>query len=90
MRTPVLIFDFGNVVAHFDYARACEPLAAPLGLTGSQLLERCRERGFTPGDDRWRLEVVTNSLHRVRVSNSSTWAIVCILKKVAPFEDQHP
>ncbi len=48
MRTPVLIFDFGNVVAHFDYARACEPLAAPLGLTGSQLLERCRERGFTP------------------------------------------
>jgi putative hydrolase of the HAD superfamily len=48
MRSPVLIFDFGNVIAHFDYARACEPLAARLGTTGTELLVRLRSRGLTP------------------------------------------
>src|SRR4051794_12037379 len=47
-RTPALIFDFGNVVAHFDYARACETLGRPLGLSGVAFLERARELGFSP------------------------------------------
>ncbi len=46
-RLPALIFDFGNVVAFFDYARACESLGRRLGLTGNAFLERLRERGLT-------------------------------------------
>jgi putative hydrolase of the HAD superfamily len=46
MRLPVLIFDFGNVVAHFDYARACAPLGASLGITGAALLDQIRSRGL--------------------------------------------
>ena len=30
-RSPALIFDFGNVVAHFDYREACARLSRPLG-----------------------------------------------------------
>jgi putative hydrolase of the HAD superfamily len=47
-RTPALIFDFGNVVAHFDYRKACETLGRPLGLSGAALLERARGLGFSP------------------------------------------
>ncbi len=47
-RTPVLIFDFGNVVAHFDYQKACATLGRPLGLSGEALLERARGLGFSP------------------------------------------
>jgi FMN phosphatase YigB (HAD superfamily) len=46
--TPALIFDFGNVVAFFDYRRACEALGAPLGLSGAALLDRVRAAGFAP------------------------------------------
>ncbi len=48
VRRPALIFDFGNVVAHFDYARACEALGAPLGLTGEAFMDRVRDLGFSP------------------------------------------
>jgi glucose-1-phosphatase len=47
-RTPALIFDFGNVVAFFDYRKACETLGRPLGLTGEAFLERARGLGLTP------------------------------------------
>jgi glucose-1-phosphatase len=47
MRRPALIFDFGNVVAHFDYARAASKLGARLGLSGEELLERLRPLGFS-------------------------------------------
>lgn len=47
-RRPALIFDFGNVVAHFDYARACAVLGQAHGLTGPELLERARARGLNP------------------------------------------
>src|SRR5262245_27561515 len=46
-RTPALIFDFGNVVAHFDYRKACATLGRPLGLSGEAVLERARGRGFS-------------------------------------------
>jgi putative hydrolase of the HAD superfamily len=47
-RTPALIFDFGNVVAHFDYRKACARLGRPRGLSGEALLERARGLGFSP------------------------------------------
>jgi putative hydrolase of the HAD superfamily len=47
-RTPALIFDFGNVVAHFDYRLACARLAKPLGISGEDLLEQVRGLGFSP------------------------------------------
>src|SRR5436305_14203973 len=47
MRRPALIFDFGNVVAHFDYRKAASDLGARLGLTGEELLERLRPLGFS-------------------------------------------
>ncbi|WP_406696070.1 HAD family phosphatase [Singulisphaera sp. Ch08] len=43
---PVLIFDFGNVVAYFDYRKACDVLGRPLGLSGEALLELARSRNF--------------------------------------------
>lgn len=43
---PALIFDFGNVVAHFDYARAGDRLGRSLGLSGQEFLCRAREGGF--------------------------------------------
>jgi putative hydrolase of the HAD superfamily len=46
-RCPALIFDFGNVVAHFDYTRAAERVGRPLGISGEELLARVRAKGFT-------------------------------------------
>lgn len=46
-RRPALIFDFGNVVAHFDYMKACDRLAARLGMTGKDLLARAVSAGFS-------------------------------------------
>ncbi|SIO62067.1 putative hydrolase of the HAD superfamily [Singulisphaera sp. GP187] len=43
---PVLIFDFGNVVAYFDYQKACDVLGRPFGLSGADLLERARTRNY--------------------------------------------
>lgn len=45
-RTPALIFDFGNVIAHFDYRQACAILGARVGMTGDEFLARVRTRGF--------------------------------------------
>ena len=47
MRRPALIFDFGNVVAHFDYRKAASKLGARLGLSGEELLDRLRPLGFS-------------------------------------------
>ena len=47
-RTPALIFDFGNVVAHFDYRRACEALGCRLGMPGDIFLDHVQRRGFAP------------------------------------------
>jgi len=47
-RSPALIFDFGNVVAHFDYRVACARLGRPLGSSGEELLEQVRGLGFSP------------------------------------------
>jgi putative hydrolase of the HAD superfamily len=46
MRKHALIFDFGNVVAFFDYLRACERFAARLGVTGPALRAQLLDRGF--------------------------------------------
>jgi putative hydrolase of the HAD superfamily len=47
MRLPALIFDFGNVVAFFDYLKACDRLGARLGLGGEEVKRRLLERGFS-------------------------------------------
>ena len=47
IQSPVLIFDFGNVIAHFDYARACAHYGGRLGLSGEAFLERVRGEAFT-------------------------------------------
>jgi HAD superfamily hydrolase (TIGR01509 family) len=44
---PALIFDFGNVVAHFDYRRACERYGQRLGVSGDAFLTRLQECGFS-------------------------------------------
>jgi HAD superfamily hydrolase (TIGR01509 family) len=46
MHEYVLIFDYGNVVAFFDYMRACERFGSRVGLTGEEFRERIVERGF--------------------------------------------
>ena len=46
MREPAVIFDFGNVVAFFDYLKACERLGPRLGLTAEAFRQRIVERGF--------------------------------------------
>lgn len=46
-RLPILIFDFGNVVAFFDYGKACEVLGQPIGISGEALLEMARSRNLT-------------------------------------------
>jgi glucose-1-phosphatase len=47
-RTPALIFDFGNVVAFFDYRKACETYGRRLGISGDSFLERVKSVGFSP------------------------------------------
>jgi putative hydrolase of the HAD superfamily len=47
MRRPALIFDFGNVVAHFDYRKAASRLGAKIGLSGEEVLDRVRPLGFS-------------------------------------------
>ncbi len=46
MQQHALIFDFGNVIAFFDYTRACERLGERLGITGPHLRERLLAQGF--------------------------------------------
>ncbi len=45
-KRPVLIFDFGNVVAHFDFTLSCERFGRPLGLSGADFLAKARAQGF--------------------------------------------
>jgi FMN phosphatase YigB (HAD superfamily) len=46
MRMPALIFDFGNVVAFFDYQNVCDRLGARVGLAGKEARQRLEEHGF--------------------------------------------
>lgn len=47
-KRPALIYDFGNVLAFFDYARIGAILGRDLGLSGEQFMEKVRAEGFTP------------------------------------------
>ena len=46
MREPALIFDFGNVVAFFDYMNAFERLGARMGVSGEVFRQRIYGGGF--------------------------------------------
>lgn len=41
-----VIFDFGNVIAHFDYRIAANRLGEPLGMSGESLMEQATSLGF--------------------------------------------
>ena len=43
---PAIVFDFSNVIAHFDYEIAAGRLAGPLGLDAPGFLARARAAGF--------------------------------------------
>ncbi len=43
---PAIIFDFGNVIAHFDYNRAGTRLGRSLGLSGQAFVDQARAAGF--------------------------------------------
>ncbi len=45
-RSPALIFDFGNVVAHFDYGRAAERFARTMGVSASEFARKVQDSGF--------------------------------------------
>jgi glucose-1-phosphatase len=46
MREPALIFDFGNVIAFFDYLKACERFGARMGISGELFRQRVVDGGF--------------------------------------------
>jgi putative hydrolase of the HAD superfamily len=46
MRLPALIFDFGNVVAFFDYQKVSDRLGQRLGVAGAVIWEQLQARGF--------------------------------------------
>ena len=46
MRRTALIFDFGNVIAYFDFEKATTKLGARLGLSGRELYDRLGPLGF--------------------------------------------
>lgn len=46
MPTPAIIFDFGNVIAFFDYQRACNSIGRSRGRDGAELLRIAQNLGF--------------------------------------------
>lgn len=46
MNIETVIFDFGNVIARFDYRIAAARLGEPLGLSGDALMEKAAGQGF--------------------------------------------
>jgi putative hydrolase of the HAD superfamily len=48
MQEHALIFDLGNVVAFFDYMRACDRFGSHLDMTGEDFLRMIQDRGFQP------------------------------------------
>jgi putative hydrolase of the HAD superfamily len=46
MQKPALIFDFGNVVAFFDYSKAFNRLNSESGLSSEDFRQRIEDRGF--------------------------------------------
>jgi HAD superfamily hydrolase (TIGR01509 family) len=61
MRLPALIFDFGNVVAFFDYQKACDRLAARLGQSGEAVRKELLEQGFAQTLARFEAGQMTSS-----------------------------
>jgi len=48
MSINTIIFDFGNVIAHFDYKIAAGRIGQPLGLSGADLMARAMSLDFHP------------------------------------------
>jgi putative hydrolase of the HAD superfamily len=79
MERPALIFDFGNVLAHFDYRRACERFGARVGLSGEAFLERVLAAGFS---------AIVQRYERGGLSSAEFAEAVCALVGLdIPFEE---
>lgn len=48
MSINTIIFDFGNVIAHFDYKMAAGRIGQPLGLSGADLMAKAMSLDFHP------------------------------------------
>lgn len=46
MKINTVVFDFGNVIAHFDYKIAAGRIGRPIGLSGAEVMEKARGLGF--------------------------------------------
>lgn len=46
MKINTVVFDFGNVIAHFDYLIAAARIGKPVGLSGPELMEKAMGLGF--------------------------------------------
>jgi len=68
MRLPALIFDFGNVVAFFDYLKVCNRLGARVGLPEEEVRRRVLELGFTRWLARFEAGEMTSSDFAERIT----------------------
>ncbi|WZO99780.1 HAD family phosphatase [Isosphaeraceae bacterium EP7] len=66
---PALIFDFGNVLAFFDYKKAAERLGEGIGLSGADLLARAHGLGFDGLVKRYEAGKMTSAEFSREVSN---------------------
>jgi glucose-1-phosphatase len=66
-RSHALIFDFGNVIAHFDYARAAERFGRSLGLSAEDFLRKGREAGLTEVAKQYESGALTSEAFHRRV-----------------------
>jgi FMN phosphatase YigB (HAD superfamily) len=65
---PTIFFDFGNVVAHFDFTRSCERFGSPHGISGEDFLARAREAGFAEELKRYERGDMTSLEFHQRIS----------------------
>lgn len=65
MRSHAVIFDFGNVFAHFSYAKACEEIARARDCSPEQVLDELRAAGLND----WVVEYETGRMSSDRFSD---------------------
>ena len=66
---PAIIFDFGNVIAYFDFEKATTRLGAQLGLSGEELLDRLGAAGFREVLQRYERGELSSTAFSREISN---------------------
>ena len=67
-RRPAVIFDFGNVVAHFDYLLVCERLGRTIGMSADAFLTHATNAGFIAALKEYESGGLTSEAFHRRVS----------------------